>query len=132
MGHSEHEPGATIIEFPAQGAAASLRRGADGVLRYGDLHPALTELLDLRVHAFTGREAVVEVGGPRLTYRELWYSAARIAGGLQAHGIGSTATGSRCTCRPVPAGCRPSSARCSPARCRCWCPTPCPRRSRGG
>lgn len=88
MGHSEHEPGATIIEFPGSGAAAPLRRGADGVLRYGDLSPALTELLDLRVHAFTGREAVVEVGGPRLTYRELWYSAARIAGGLQSHGIG--------------------------------------------
>ncbi|MFE3541905.1 class I adenylate-forming enzyme family protein [Nocardia sp. NPDC059177] len=88
MGHSEHEPGATIIEFPAHCAAGPLRRGSDGVLRYGDLSPALTELLDLRVHAFTGREAVVEVGGPRLTYRELWHSAARIAGGLQTHGIG--------------------------------------------
>ncbi|WP_245655274.1 class I adenylate-forming enzyme family protein [Nocardia coubleae] len=65
-----------------------LRRGPDGVLRYGDLHPALTELLDLRVHSFTNREAVVEVGGPRLTYRELWHSASRIAGGLQGHGIG--------------------------------------------
>ncbi|MFC6013893.1 class I adenylate-forming enzyme family protein [Nocardia lasii] len=88
MGHGEHEPGATVIEFPATGAATRLRRGADGVLRYGDLSPALTELLDLRVHSFTNREAVVEVGGPRLTYRELWHSASRIAGGLQGHGIG--------------------------------------------
>lgn len=31
---------------------------------------------------------MVEVGGPRLTYRELWHSASRIAGGLQEHGIG--------------------------------------------
>ncbi|MEV6059050.1 class I adenylate-forming enzyme family protein [Nocardia asteroides] len=88
MGQSEHEPGATIIEFPTGGAAGRLTRGSDGVLRYGDLSPALTELLDLRVHSFTGREAVVEVGGPRLTYRELWHSASRIAGGLQDHGIG--------------------------------------------
>ncbi|NNH69751.1 long-chain fatty acid--CoA ligase [Nocardia uniformis] len=65
-----------------------LARGADGVLRYGNLTPALTELLDIQVHTFAAREAVVEVGGPRLTYRELWYSASRIAGGLQEHGLG--------------------------------------------
>ncbi|MDO3645401.1 class I adenylate-forming enzyme family protein [Nocardia mangyaensis] len=88
MAHTEREPDATIIEFPTNGVAGPLSRGADGVLRYGDLHPALTELLDLRVHAFTNREAVVEVGGPRLTYRELWHSASRIAGGLQDRGIG--------------------------------------------
>ncbi|MFD3427922.1 class I adenylate-forming enzyme family protein [Nocardia fluminea] len=88
MGHGEHEPGAAVFEFPATSAATQLRRGSDGVLRYGDLSPALTELLDLRVHSFTNREAVVEVGGPRLTYRELWHSASRIAGGLQRHGIG--------------------------------------------
>ncbi|WP_280340226.1 class I adenylate-forming enzyme family protein [Nocardia neocaledoniensis] len=88
MGQNENEQGATIIEFPAKGAAGRLTRGSDGILRYGDLNPALTELLDLRVHSFTGREAVVEVGGPRLTYRELWHSASRIAGGLQDHGIG--------------------------------------------
>ncbi|MBF6174549.1 class I adenylate-forming enzyme family protein [Nocardia blacklockiae] len=65
-----------------------LARGADGVLRYGNLNPALTELLDVQVHAFSGREAVVEIGGPRLTYRQLWHAASRIAGGLQEHGIG--------------------------------------------
>ncbi|MFE3101797.1 class I adenylate-forming enzyme family protein [Nocardia tengchongensis] len=65
-----------------------LARAADGILRYGNLTPALTELLDIQVHNFAGREAVVEIGGPRLTYRELWYSASRIAGGLQEHGIG--------------------------------------------
>ncbi|GGK46974.1 class I adenylate-forming enzyme family protein [Nocardia camponoti] len=76
-----------IVEFGASPSVA-LSRGADGVLRYGDLNPALTELLDLRVHAFGNREAVVEVGGDRLTYRELWHAASRIAGGLQQHGIG--------------------------------------------
>ncbi|MFC9893950.1 class I adenylate-forming enzyme family protein [Nocardia sp. NPDC127579] len=80
-----------LIEYPLKPPAASdnpLARGADGVLRYGNLTPALTELLDLQVHAFSSREAVVEIGGPRLTYRELWHSASRVAGGLQEHGIG--------------------------------------------
>lgn len=80
-----------LVEYPLLGARAGgdpLARGADGVLRYGNLTPAVTELLDLQVHAFGGREAVVEIGGPRLTYRELWHRASRVAGGLQEHGIG--------------------------------------------
>ncbi|MEU6564787.1 class I adenylate-forming enzyme family protein [Nocardia nova] len=80
-----------LIEYPQMRipwCGNPLARGADGVLRYGNLNPALTELLDVQVHAFSAREAVVEVGGPRLTYRELWHSASRIAGGLQEHGIG--------------------------------------------
>ncbi|MEV6432072.1 AMP-binding protein [Nocardia sp. NPDC051463] len=80
-----------LVEYPltrSQACDNPLARGADGVLRYGNLTPALTELLDLQVHAFASREAVVEIGGPRLTYRELWHSASRIAGGLQEHGIG--------------------------------------------
>ncbi|MFI5777844.1 class I adenylate-forming enzyme family protein [Nocardia sp. NPDC051570] len=81
-----------LVEYPHRVCHptefAPLARGADGVLRYGNLNPALTELLDVQVHAFSGREAVVEIGGPRLTYRQLWHSASRIAGGLQEHGIG--------------------------------------------
>ncbi|MGW1742337.1 class I adenylate-forming enzyme family protein [Nocardia sp. NPDC001965] len=79
-----------LVEFHTvdAGTTAPLSRGADGILRYGNLSPALTELLDLQVHAFSNREAVVEVGGGRLTYRELWHSASRVAGGLQEHGIG--------------------------------------------
>ncbi|MFD7844176.1 class I adenylate-forming enzyme family protein [Nocardia sp. NPDC059764] len=80
-----------LVEFPhtRNGWCDNpLARAADGILRYGNLTPALTELLDIQVHNFAAREAVVEIGGPRLTYRELWYSASRIAGGLQEHGIG--------------------------------------------
>ncbi|MGY4099494.1 class I adenylate-forming enzyme family protein [Nocardia sp. R16R-3T] len=80
-----------LVEYPLnrpRACDAPLARGADGVLRYGNLTPALTELLDLQVHAFSTREAVVEIGGPRLSYRELWHCASRIAGGLQEHGIG--------------------------------------------
>ncbi|MFE3444648.1 class I adenylate-forming enzyme family protein [Nocardia sp. NPDC059180] len=83
------DPAGLLVEYPAgERAGDPLARGADGVLRYGNLTPALTELLDLQVHAFATREAVVEIGGPRLTYRDLWHSASRIAGGLQEHGIG--------------------------------------------
>lgn len=91
-----------VVEYPVDGRHAPMARGADGVLRYGNLHPALTELLDRQVHAFANREAVVEVGGPRLTYRELWHAGARIAGGLQQHGIGY---GDRVAVR-MPAGLR--------------------------
>lgn len=65
-----------------------VKRGADGILRYGDLNPALTELLDIRAHRYAGREAIIEIDGPRLTYRELWTSASKIAGALQDRGIG--------------------------------------------
>lgn len=84
------EPQRLFIEYPAGRTRFRdpLARGTDGVLRYGNLTPALTELLDLQVHAFADREAVVEVGGPRLTYRQLWHRASRIAGGLQEQGIG--------------------------------------------
>ncbi|MEU1983317.1 AMP-binding protein [Nocardia sp. NPDC019395] len=84
------DTGLELVEFPVAdpGSAAPLSRGADGILRYGNLSPALTELLDLQVHAFANREAVVEVGRGGLTYRELWHSASRVAGGLQEHGIG--------------------------------------------
>ncbi|MBO0852873.1 MAG: long-chain fatty acid--CoA ligase [Nocardia sp.] len=80
-----------LVEYPHPRnawCANPVARGADGVLRYGNLNPALTELLDVQVHAFSNREAIVEIGGPRLTYRQLWHSASRIAGGLQLHGIG--------------------------------------------
>lgn len=85
-----------LVEYPQTRnpwCTNPLARGADGVLRYGNLNPALTELLDVQVHAFSNREAVVEIGSAsgheiRLTYRQLWHSASRIAGGLQEHGIG--------------------------------------------
>ena len=35
----------------------------------------------------TGREALVELGGGAVTYRQLWDRAARVAGGLRAAGV---------------------------------------------
>src|SRR6476659_540518 len=69
--------------FPLDGIA----RGADGVLRYTLLPPSLVAVLRARVDADPAGEAIVEVGGARLTYAQLWDGAARVAGGLRACGI---------------------------------------------
>src|SRR5262249_51541079 len=55
--------------------------------RYQNRPQSLLEMLRLTVDKFPGNEAVVEVGGERLTYRQLWDRAARTAGGLRAQGI---------------------------------------------
>lgn len=81
---------ASLVEYPTtvpQWADPRVSRCRDGLLRYDGLTPSLTEYLDVRAHRYSNREAVVELGGARLTYRELWMSASRIAGGLQARGI---------------------------------------------
>jgi acyl-CoA synthetase (AMP-forming)/AMP-acid ligase II len=62
-------------------------RGADGVLHYEGLPETVLELLRNAVDAVPDREALVEVGGRRLTYGELWDRAARIAGGLVSEGV---------------------------------------------
>ncbi|HEV8182007.1 MAG TPA: AMP-binding protein, partial [Candidatus Angelobacter sp.] len=62
-------------------------RGADGVARYQDRPRSLVEMLRGTVEKWPGNEAVVEVGGERLTYRAFWDRAARTAGGLRALGI---------------------------------------------
>ena len=62
-------------------------RGADGIARYQQRPRSLVEMLRGTVEKRPNGEAVVEVGGERLTYRQLWDRAARTAGGLRAEGI---------------------------------------------
>jgi acyl-CoA synthetase (AMP-forming)/AMP-acid ligase II len=62
-------------------------RGADGIKRYLDLPASVVELVRTRVEATPRREAVVVLDGPRVTYRELWDAAARVAGGLREAGL---------------------------------------------
>ncbi len=62
-------------------------RDATGVLRYADVPATLIDVLHERVSAQPDVEAVVELGGRRLTYSELWQAAARVAGGLRAQGV---------------------------------------------
>lgn len=69
--------------FPTVGVS----RGRDGIPRYDDLPATLLDMLAEHVDTRPDSEALVELGGARLTYRQLWDRAARVAGGLRAEGI---------------------------------------------
>lgn len=62
-------------------------RGGDGVARYQNRPRSLVEMLRNSVDKSPNAEAVVEVGGERLSYSELWDRATRVAGGLRAAGV---------------------------------------------
>jgi long-chain acyl-CoA synthetase len=68
-------------------ATTGIVRDDRGVARYTGLPSSLVELLRRAVEANPDGEALVEVDGPRLTYRQLWDRAARVAGGLVAGGV---------------------------------------------
>jgi long-chain acyl-CoA synthetase len=63
-------------------------RGDDGIRRFAELPGSLVEMLRRSVDDAPERDAVVELDGPRLTYRELWDRSAQVAGGLREAGIG--------------------------------------------
>jgi len=65
---------------------ARIRRDADGVARYTGLPASLASALRAVVERQGDQEALHEVGGGRLSYRELWDRAARVAGGLREAG----------------------------------------------
>jgi acyl-CoA synthetase (AMP-forming)/AMP-acid ligase II len=64
-----------------------VHRGADGIARYDRQAPSVVAAVRAGVERDPGHEALVEVGGQRLTYGELWDRAARVAGGLVAAGV---------------------------------------------
>ena len=69
--------------FPTTGVS----RDADGIPRYDDLPATLLDMLAEQVDSRPDSEAVVELGADRLTYRQLWDRASRVAGGLRAAGL---------------------------------------------
>ncbi|WP_197498959.1 class I adenylate-forming enzyme family protein [Mycobacterium sp. E3298] len=69
--------------FPTTGVT----RDADGVPHYDDLPASLVDMLAEQVEQRPDSEAVVELGAGRLTYRQLWDRAARVAGGLRGGGL---------------------------------------------
>ena len=66
---------------------SGITRGTDGIARYQNRPRSLVEMLRATVEKTPNAEAVVEVGGARLTFRELWDRAERTAGGLRAKDI---------------------------------------------
>ncbi len=62
-------------------------RDANGVARYADRPASLVELLRASVDRDASATALLEVGGPSITYGELWERSARVAGGLHRAGV---------------------------------------------
>jgi long-chain acyl-CoA synthetase len=79
------------VPAPPRGAnpfhTTGVRPDASGVRRYANLHDSLVAMLRDAVDAQPQAEALVELGGERISYRQLWDRAACVAGGLREQGI---------------------------------------------
>jgi long-chain acyl-CoA synthetase len=67
--------------------SSGIEVGADGLRRYTGLPRNLVTMLRTVVERFPERTAVVELGGPSLTYAQLWQRSMRVAGGLRDAGV---------------------------------------------
>jgi acyl-CoA synthetase (AMP-forming)/AMP-acid ligase II len=66
---------------------SGITRSTDKIARYSGLPNSLLEMLRATVDRTPHNEAIVEIGGERINYGELWDRAARVAGGLKNQGI---------------------------------------------
>jgi len=66
---------------------SGITRGQDGIARYDDLPASIVHMLRATVEKTPEAEAIVELGGERVSYRELWDRSARVSGGLKDQGI---------------------------------------------
>jgi long-chain acyl-CoA synthetase len=64
-----------------------ISRDEQGVAHFDGLHDSLVTMLRTTVERTPGQEAIVELGGDRVTYQQLWERSARVAGGLKKEGI---------------------------------------------
>jgi long-chain acyl-CoA synthetase len=64
-----------------------IERSDDGTLRYTGLPGSLLAMFDAMVRSQPNGEALVELGGERVSYQQWWDRSSRVAGGLRAHGI---------------------------------------------
>ena len=65
-----------------------VERDAQGIARYTNLKNNVVEMLRAPVDATPNQEALVELGGRRLSYQQFWDEATRVAGGLKSAGVG--------------------------------------------
>ena len=66
---------------------SAITRDSRGISHYDDRPNSLVEMLRATVDKSPDHEAIVELGGERINYRELWDRSARVAGGLKQIGI---------------------------------------------
>ncbi|HEU4363253.1 MAG TPA: class I adenylate-forming enzyme family protein [Mycobacterium sp.] len=79
-----------VIEIPRQHnpfPMTGVSRDNRGIPHYDHLPETLLDLLAEQVETQPDSEAVIELGADRVTYRQLWQRAARVAGGLHAGGL---------------------------------------------
>ena len=66
---------------------SGIERGADNIARYLNRPQSLIHMLRATVDKWPNKEALVELGGERINYTQLWDRSARVAGGLRAMGV---------------------------------------------
>jgi len=66
---------------------SGVTRGTDNIARYSNLPNSLLEMLRATVDRTPQNEAIVEIGGERSDYQDLWDRSARVAGGLKNQGV---------------------------------------------
>lgn len=66
---------------------SGITRDSLGIAHYDSRPDSLVEMLRKTVDKSPDHEAIVELGGERVTFRELWDRSARVAGGLKGAGI---------------------------------------------
>jgi acyl-CoA synthetase (AMP-forming)/AMP-acid ligase II len=66
---------------------SGIERDSAGILRYVDRPASVVVMLEQAVEANPQAEALVEVGGRRMSYRELWERSRHVAGGLRERGV---------------------------------------------
>ena len=67
---------------------SGITRDSSGICHYDERPASLVEMVRATVERTPGAEAIVEVGGERINYRQLWDRSAVVAGGLRKIGIG--------------------------------------------
>ena len=66
---------------------SGITRDALGIAHYDNRPDSLVEMLRATVDKSPDHEAIVELDGERVTYRQLWDRSARVAGGLKEAGV---------------------------------------------
>ncbi len=66
---------------------SGITRGPGQIARYDNRPNSLIEMLRATVDRAPNNEAIVELGGERINFRDLWDRASRVAGGLKNLGI---------------------------------------------
>jgi acyl-CoA synthetase (AMP-forming)/AMP-acid ligase II len=66
---------------------SGITRDSLGIAHYDGRPNSLVEVLSTTVDQTPDHEAIVELGGERVSYRALWDRSARVAGGLRSLGI---------------------------------------------